>query len=426
MMRRWSIAGKIAALIFAALALLTAANFFITFAGPPPRPAPAQVADLIVAMKTGAGRHLLVEDGAADFAPRSGEDRRVRVEQRLSGLFGTAPGRLRFASDQPLQGGPDGLGPNVIVGGFSLGLQDGAGRWRIIRSAPQPLLTAWHRTTIAITIGLTLLLGFVAARITQDIVRPIQRLAREADQAWLEGPRGEITVDGPPEVAHLARTIAAMRDRFAGMVENRTMMLAAIAHDMATPLSRLEFHVARLPEDRRGQAEADLAELSGLIASILGYAKGQQRLDRQPVELVELVRDILARHERADAPVPLVEAPGEAWLLGDRLALMRLIGNLVNNAQRYAGGGRVTIRLADAAVVLILADDGTGFDPALAERLFDPFFRVESSRSRDTAGTGLGLATARAIAEAHEGTLTARSEGGATFVLSLPVMRVGS
>jgi len=312
--------------------------------------------------------------------------------------------------------------PPAFFGSFSAGIRDESNRWLVVRSAPQPVLTAWHRTTFTITIGVALLLALIALWVSRGIVSPIRRLSEQADQAYLDGKRGEISVNGPPEIAQLAVTIAAMRDRFVDLVDSRTMMLAAIAHDMATPLARLEFHVAKLPANVRSQAEADLAELSALIASILGYARGQQRLESTPVDLVGLTRDLLERWDRADAPVRLMGAPQAAWLHGDRLSLQRLIGNLIGNTQRYAGGGKIDIEETQGAIVLTVRDDGPGFDPALAERLFEPFFRIEASRSRETAGAGLGLATARAIAEAHGGTLMAQSAPGrgARFILTLP------
>ena len=104
------------------------------------------------------------------------------------------------------------------------------------------------------------------------------------------------------------------------------------------------------------------------------------------------------------------------------MTLHRLIANLAVNARRYAGGGELTLESEPGRIVVRMADRGPGFPPDLAENLFEPFFRVEGSRSRETAGTGLGLATARDVAKAHGGTLTAanREGGGAEFVLTLP------
>jgi signal transduction histidine kinase len=427
-LRGWRISRQIGLLVMAALLLLTAANFIVTFVGPPPRPAPVLVSDLADTLNgrdppPRPGVRLLRETGAKVFVPRSGEERRASYEAYLAQLLSRAPESVRFAMVEAQHpGGRGGAMPPVLFSDFSAGVRDDAGRWYIVRSTPKPLLTAWHLTTFAITMGVAVLLALIALWVSRGIVSPIRRLSDQADQAYLDGKRGEISVNGPPEIAQLAVTIAAMRDRFADLVESRTMMLAAIAHDMATPLARLEFHVAKLPANVRRQAEADLAELSALIASILGYARGSQRLETAPVDLVALTRDLLERWDRPDAPVRLMRVPQAAWLSGDRLSLQRLIGNLIGNAQRYAGGGKIDIQVDEQTIVLTVRDGGPGFDPALAERLFEPFFRVEASRSRETAGAGLGLATARAIAEAHGGTLTAQSAlgRGAQFILTLP------
>lgn len=428
--RKWSIARQIALLILTALLLLTCANIVVTFVGPPPRPIPFRLTDLVMALRDGTipgppGTRLHVETGAPDFVPRRGEVRHPDTEAVIAASLALPTGSVRLATaEEPRQPPGGGVAQSMLFGDFSIGMQDASGHWRILRDSPQPLFTAWHRTTLAITLGLALILALIAARITTGIVSPIQRLSREADQAYVDGRRGTITIDGPPEVAHLATTIAAMRDRFAALVENRTMMLAAIAHDMATPLSRLEFRIAKLPPDARDQAEADLAELSEMIASILDFAKGRQGLDQAPLSLVDLVRDLVARRDRPDAPLTLGPMPATAEVMGDRVALRRLVENLISNAQRYAGGGTLSIEAEPQSYRLTVADTGPGFDPELAERLFDPFFRVESSRNRETAGTGLGLATAKAIAEAHGGTLIAvnREGGGAAFVLTLPAL----
>lgn len=431
--RSWTIARQIALLIAAALLLLSAGNIIVTFAGPPPFTAPFRLTDL-PALLQGHGRlppdrQLAANGYESAFTPRAGELRRPEAEDRLAAMLGLPATDVRVATTRRLRPSP---GPdhalNQLDGTFSVGIQERPGEWHVMRSAPAPIFTAWHRMMLGTTLLLTIVLGLIATGVTRSIVHPIRRLAGEADQAWLEGKRNPITVGGPREVAHLARTIAAMRDRFAGLIENRTMMLAAIAHDMASPLTRLEFHVAKLPDAVRTEAEADLAELSAMISSILDFAKGAQGLDKAPVDLAALARDVVARRDSNEAPLATGAMPQEAWVLGDRVALRRLIDNLASNAQRYGGGGLVEIEADPQIVRLTVIDEGPGFDPALAERLFDPFFRVEASRNRETAGTGLGLATAREIAEAHGGTLEARARParGAAFLLTLPPLRPSS
>jgi signal transduction histidine kinase len=428
--RSWTIARQIALLIAAALFLLSAGNMVVTFAGPPPRAAPFRLSDIPPLIRGGGrlppDRQLAMNGYAPDFSARPNETRRPAAEARLAAMLGAPADAVRVATSQQMRPPPPGSArlPEQFEGNFSIGLAERNGLWHILRSAPAPLFTAWHRTTLVITLTLAALLALIAAGITKGIVRPIRRLAEEADQVWLDGRRGAITIGGPPEVAHLARTIAAMRDRFANVVENRTMMLAAIAHDMASPLTRLEFQVAKLPDATRREAEADLAELSAMISSILDFAKGQQRLHSEPVDLVALIRDVIARRDRLDAPLGMEIAPAAAWVRGDQIALRRLVDNLASNAQRYAGGGLIEVETHAQEVRLVMLDDGPGFPPELSERLFEPFFRIEASRNRDTAGTGLGLATARAIAEAHGGTLEARNRpvAGAIFLLTLPAL----
>ncbi|MCW2383633.1 MULTISPECIES: sensor histidine kinase [unclassified Sphingobium] len=425
---RWSISRQLGVLLFGALLLSTMANFLTTFIGPPPRAAPVQLIELAATL---AGRPTLERDSglmpretAASFTPRADEQRNERYEAQLASIMNLPPSHVRLASE--IAAGPAGghraaPAPSALFGSFSAAVRDDTGGWQIVRSAPQPVFTAWHRTVLLVTIVVAIVLGIGAALMGRGIVAPLHRLAQQADQAYVEGKRSPIFVDGPPEIAQLATTIAAMRDRFADLVESRTMMLAAIAHDMASPLARLEFRVARLPKDIRADAEKDLAELAALIASILAYAKGTGQLETGLVNIAAVARDVVDRSTTGPAMV-LAEAPAAAWIWGDRLAIQRLIGNLVANAQRYAGGGFITIVEAHGEIVLTVADDGPGFPPALQERLFEPFFRVETSRSRETAGVGLGLAVARSIAEAHGGTLVARTrpQGGASFVLTLP------
>lgn len=425
--RTWAIARQIALLIAAALLLLSAGNMIVTFAGPPPHVPPLRL-DEVPGLLDGRGRlppdlHLAADGLVDTFEPRSDEMRRPPAEAALAVILKRPSGAVRVATSEPLHFGPGpSRTPNHLEGDFSIGIQQKSGVWRVLRSAPRPIFTAWHRMTLVTTLVLTLVLALIASGITRGIVRPIRRLAQEADRAWLDDMRSPITVAGPHEVAHLARTIAVMRDRFAGLVENRTMMLAAIAHDMASPLTRLEFHVAKLPDARRSQAEADLGELSAMISSILDFAKGAQGLDATPVDLAALARDVISRRSTGDAPLSAGAMPQTAWVLGDRLALRRVIDNLAANAQRYAAGGVIEIEVEPRQVKLSVLDEGPGFDPGLSERLFEPFFRVEASRNRETAGAGLGLATARLLAEAHGGTLSAhnRAVGGAIFTLRLP------
>jgi signal transduction histidine kinase len=317
-----------------------------------------------------------------------------------------------------------------LWGSFTIGVHAG-GEWKIARSEPRPLLTSWHWTTLAWTLGLLLLLVPIAAILARAIARPLERLARDADAVATDGMRGQRAIGvpehGPPEVIRLARALEDMRERIVGHAQQRTMMLAAIAHDMGTPLARLAFRVEAMNGSASAMtdsaaAQRDIDELRALIGSFVDFARGVPD-ERGPVPLDDLVREAAQRLTRNDAPVALDRLPDHAIIVtGNRLALGRLLANLIGNAQRYAGAAEVSLTTQRGQAVLRVADRGPGL-PDHAERLFDPFARGEESRNRETGGAGLGLAIAREVAEAHGGHISAtnRDGGGALFTVTLPL-----
>ena len=228
---------------------------------------------------------------------------------------------------------------------------------------------------------------------------------------------------GPREVRRLAAAFDAMRDRLSRAYEARATMLAAIAHDLGTPLTRIGFWLDRLPEEERVRAVADMAEMRAMIGSVLSFARDgiagrQVRLDLGSL-LDVLVEDMAV----VGHPVTLADSGPRAVLLGDPVALRRLFANLIENALRYAGPAEVAWTCADGWAEIQVQDHGPGIDPVLLPRLFEPFVRGEPSRNRDTGGSGLGLSIVRAIAEAHGGTagLANRPGGGAVATVRLPL-----
>jgi signal transduction histidine kinase len=199
-------------------------------------------------------------------------------------------------------------------------------------------------------------------------------------------------------------------------------MLAAIAHDLGTPLSRLSFRVEHLPEAARERAAADIAEMRAMIASLLRFARDEasERSDAR-IDLGSMLDALVEDMHMAGTPVSL--EPGErAIVRGDPQALRRLFANLIENAVRYGDSAALSWQVADGIADILLDDRGPGVDPAQAERLFEPFVRGDPSRNRATGGTGLGLAIVRGIAESHGGTVTLeRHDGYGRARVRLPV-----
>jgi two-component system OmpR family sensor kinase len=267
-----------------------------------------------------------------------------------------------------------------------------------------------------------IVLGAASWWIARAISRPLDRLASAAAKMRM-GTREAIPMQGPREVRALAAAIEAMQVRLLQQAEGRTTMLAAIAHDLGTPLSRIAFWIEQLPEEARERASADIDEMRAMLGATLRFARDDRaeaphdRLDLG--SLIESLTDDLAA---AGTPVTLKPGP-RVVLRGDSGALRRLFVNLVENAVRYGERAALGWSHSGGWAEVTVDDEGPGFDPARAEALFAPFVRGEASRNRATGGTGLGLAIVRSIAEAHGGRvlLETRAGGGGRVRVRLPV-----
>lgn len=409
-----SIAVPIFLLVIAAITVATAVTFAITFAGPPPRPAPVALHDAVAALRgmplPGAGEaDLIVSTGSAPI-PRDGEgpdpDRDARLQRMIGG------GELRGYYAEPERGGSE-----ALRGGFTLGWHDGK-RWRVVRSAPDRLFRHWLSVTLGGMAAAMLGMAMIAWWIIRAIARPLRDLAQGARAArpGIAPP----PVDGPREVRLLSAELTAMHERLAGHADNRTAMLAAIAHDLGTPLSRIAYWIEQLPETARLRAVADIEEMRAMLGDVLRFARDERHAGYVTVDLGSVLDALV--DDLAGAGVPVTTDDGPRVLVrGDPAGLRRLFANLVENAVRYGHAGHVDWQVDEHAVTVRIDDHGPGFDPALGDRLFEPFVRGDPSRNRATGGTGLGLAIVRSLTEAHGGrVILGHGERGGRVEVVLP------
>jgi signal transduction histidine kinase len=205
-------------------------------------------------------------------------------------------------------------------------------------------------------------------------------------------------------------------------LDSRTSVLAAMSHDLRTPLTRLRLRVESMADEPlRARFATDLDEMENLVRGALALFRGLEDDEKfEPVDVNALLATLVAEYTEVGSPVSL-EGRAQGPLPAKPLALKRCLTNLVDNALKF--GKRAMITVDDgAALVVRVADEGPGIPEASLERAFEPFYRLESSRSRDTGGSGLGLSIARDIAQAHGGTLTLQNRplGGLTAELRLP------
>lgn len=317
-----------------------------------------------------------------------------------------------------------GWDPKAEPGHRVLGAMPAEGGGWIVFSAPW--LAGGGRAldhgAIASMVAMALGIALVSILVVRWITGPLRRLAAAADRIGRDPSPRPVPTEGPEEVRHAATAFNAMQERIARLLEDRTEALAAMSHDLRTPLSRLQLRVGFLPEgEDRARLEADIAEMESMIARTLDYIReGRDAEPVRPADLAAILQTLAS--DAADQGHDVVyEGPGRAVLPLRRIAAKRAVSNLVDNALRH-GRPPVRLRIRDEGPVLAVevADAGDGIAKADRARAVAPFVQLDPSRSG--SGAGLGLAIAQRFAQASNGSLELResSEGGLLARLLLP------
>ena len=305
---------------------------------------------------------------------------------------------------------------------FSAALRLPDGRWASV-TPPRGLLSPWQvRILIALGISLLLLapLVWIMAR---RLTRPIRVFAEAAERLGADPDAEPMVASGPTEVRTAIHAFNDMQAALRDHMRRRSQTVAAIAHDLRTPLTRLRFRAEQAPDSVRDRMAADIEEMDALIATAMAYVRGEAPPDRsEAFDLAELAADCATGFSETGASVSF---SGDAALpvVADPAALRRALANLIANAVKFGGGARVHAAAVDGTAVVTVDDDGPGLDESELETVFEPFYRGERSRSRETGGAGLGLSVARQAARAHCGdvVLATRAGGGLTARLTLPL-----
>lgn len=255
------------------------------------------------------------------------------------------------------------------------------------------------------------------------ITRPLRALAAAADDFGLDSEPPPLPQGGPREARALAEALARMHARLARMIGERTRMLAALGHDLRSPITALRVQAAMVEDDEtRERMTATLEEMQEMTEATLAFARGVSAEEpKEALDLTALLKELAADLSATGSPIT-VNPSEPAFASLRRVAIRRALRNLLENAQRYGDGATVGIARADDEIRVVIDDAGPGIPDADLARVFDPFERLEGSRSRQTGGTGLGLSIARSILRAHGGevVLSNRPEGGLRATVRLP------
>ncbi len=311
----------------------------------------------------------------------------------------------------------------LLFGRFRVALQLPDGHWRVVERTPAE--PAWQYN-MAKGIGSALvLITPLAWWGSRRLARPIRALGDAARRIGA-GSGEEVAVAGPIEVRQVAQAMNHMQARIRADLRDREQMLAAIAHDLRTPLARLAFLLAAEPLVQRERVDAEIAEMNGMIGTAMDFVRSASTpacLDR--VDLVSLLQSVCDdwadRGHRAE--FTSLDVGSAIVIEGDATLLKRVFDNLVGNAATHGRAAKVSIHVHGSWVVVDVRDEGMGMAEADLARAFEPFFRAEHSRSRETGGVGLGLAIAKRGVETHRGHITlANAPGGGLIArVTLPV-----
>ena len=270
--------------------------------------------------------------------------------------------------------------------------------------------------SFAVTAGLLLVASFwfLLTRLTG----PLNNLANASERLGRGAAEGDLPVVGPQEVQDLTRAFNIMQDRLTRFVSDRTQMLAALAHDLRSPLTALRVRAEMVDDrDTRASLVASSEEMQQMVDATLDFAKGVGH--HEDVQLIDL-RDLIA--DKGSVKLH-VSGKGPLFATVKPNAMRRALRNLVENALRYGKEARISWDIEGGKVAIYVDDEGPGIPSEQLEAVFGPYVRLETSRSKDTGGHGLGLSIARSIIFEHGGTieLTNRAEGGLRAKVTLPV-----
>jgi two-component system osmolarity sensor histidine kinase EnvZ len=290
-------------------------------------------------------------------------------------------------------------------------------RRRVAVSNPHQLLVLMLFTAILMTI--------ISYLFLRNQLRPIRRLARAAE-SFGKGRNEPYYPGGASEVRSAGAAFLNMRARIERQIEQRTLMLSGVSHDLRTPLTRLKLGLSMQPDtDDTKDLIGDVDEMERLIEAFLDFAKADALEDLEKADPVQLVEDIVANARRAGKDVECVgEMPNATSMKLRPLSVQRAIENLINNAVRYGTRAQVEVVLLETALRISVADNGPGIPTAQREQAVKAFSRLDASRNQNAgSGVGLGLAIAADVARSHGGALRlADSEtlGGLKAELVLP------
>ena len=356
-------------------------------------------------------RQYLLGDGKAD-QPLGNDAARTAARSIEAALGPARPVAVRAMADDPRH-----IQARVVLSDGQPAILD----IELSRMQPAP----WLFGVLGVQLLLLAGCAWLAVRLA---VRPLTRLARAAEELDPDKKSPLLDAAGPAEVAHAAVAFNAMQDRIAAHLAERMQMLGAISHDLQTPITRMKLRTEFMdPSADRDKLAQDLNEVERLVREGIDYARSAHGKTETParIDLNAFLDSLVCDYQDTGKDVSL---SGDAVppLLTRPHALRRILGNLIDNALKFAGAAEVRVAAhGGAGLSIFVLDRGPGIPAAELDAVLQPFYRLESSRSRDTGGTGLGLAIAHQLATALGGALILSNREGGGLSAEVRIAPIG-
>jgi signal transduction histidine kinase len=279
---------------------------------------------------------------------------------------------------------------------------------------------AWQASlSLLVTVVIVVIVVWL---IVERITRPLKWLSHAAERFGQGQPVRSPPVSGPSEMTTVMIAFEEMTGRITRLLAERSRTLAAIGHDLMSPITAMQLRIEMIDdEETRVRIEKCLSEILDLVQAALTLSRAGDTTEQTvDILLEDLLGELVEELQELGGDASLASA-GATEFSGRRSALKRAIRNVAENAIRYGAVARITLSQSADCITIRVEDDGPGIPPEDRERVFEPFVRLESSRSKETGGCGLGLAIAKSIIDGHAGTITFETvECGGCVLITLP------
>lgn len=287
---------------------------------------------------------------------------------------------------------------------ISLSFMLAPSRWLNIQA--DIIQTTWGLQSLLLILEFTVIMAILFSLWTMKrFTQPFKTITARAGRLGIDLNTEPLPIYGPRVAKITAKAMNKMQERIRDLVEARTKMLAAISHDLRTPITRLKLRAQYIDDDSQyHKMIKDLDEMDAMITETLAFAREDNKKEKRVnIDLESLLSTLCDNFADVGHDVVYHSTGQRLPIFGGAVALKRVFSNLITNAIKYAGKAEVSVETNEEEITIYIDDEGPGLPEDQLEQVFQPFFRAESSRSRETGGTGLGLAVARDIIQAHGG-----------------------